>query len=543
MKKLLLLATMLFVASAMLVGCAGDPADTGAQSATGDSAAESSTDTTDGSGDMNGKDLTAAELEDGALYRISTNNQDKFEKQAMTVQNFGTEDNAMVKLDAYGRHLSQMWRAHKNADGTYSFENMASGLYMSIRNPESIKKEKKLSACLDGTNDQAKNWNVYTVDGSIDNCVIQNVFSSWYATAVSAKNADYAEQAEEYNGENTQTWAFKKVSDGDGEYPRMLVLSGDYIGTASCPEIIYHNGVYYNYNMSGSIAVKTSTDMVNWSFIEGKYALPSRPAWLKDIVAENDNGVTGIWAPGCYKIGDKFFLYYCSSSSGSRNSAIGVAVSDDPAKNDWKDLGLVVRSYDSKDKYGNKQTATDFNAIDPNVFIDDDGTPYLIYGSYWTGVYMKELNPNTGKFADPNATPVHLAEGKGELEAPYLVKHGDYYYLFVARGGLSKGTYYWSVSRSEKLEGPYVDMDGNSMLSGNGGSRLTEWKEGVQGVAHAQLFFGPDGQTYMVSESWVDRSKDDNGGPVNLTIGTVVWNKDGWPVTALDKNVLRALGD
>ena len=520
MKKLLFLAVAMLVVSAILVGC-GDGAVTDTRPQTGDTATDTSTDTNNGGGDVivDVNTLAMAELEDGALYRICTNDEETFKNEALTVQNFGIEDNSHVKLDLYGRHLSQIWRAHKNADGSYSFENMASGMYMSIKNPSRLK-EKKVTCCLEGTNDQAKTWNVYTVDGTIENCVIKNTFSSLFATAVaSTKDTSYAEQAETYSGELAQTWNFKKVSDGDGEYPRMLVLSGDFRGAASCPEIIYHNGVYYNYNMTGPITVKTSTDMLNWTLIEGKYALSSRPEWLSSIVKENDSGLCGIWAPGCYKIGDKFFLYYCSSSSGSRNSAIGVAVSDDPAKNDWKDLGLVIRSYDSKDKYGNKQTETDFNAIDPNVFIDDDGTPYLIYGSYWTGVYMKEL------------------------EAPYLIKHGNYYYLFIARGGLKKGTYYWAVARSEKLEGPYIDKEGNSMLSGNGGTRLTEWKEGIEGAAHAQLFFGPDGQTYMVSESWTYRgSDDDKSGPIQLTIGTVVWTDDGWPVTALDKNVLRTLG-
>lgn len=465
-----------------------------------------------------------AELEDGALYRISVNDKDTFEGGSITAMEFAMEDNAMLKVDLYGRHLSQVWKAHKNADGTYSFENMASRMYMSVRNPDNVKKEKKLSVCLEGTNDVAKTWNVYTLDGTIENCVIENVHSSLIATAVDTKNADYVQQ-EKYEKSDAQSWSFKKLSDGGGELPYMLVLSGANKGSASCPEIIYHNGVYYNYNMSSTIVVKTSPDLINWTKLD-KTALGTRPSWLTTVSAEGS-----IWAPGAYKIGNKFFLYYCTSSSGSQNSAIGVAVTDDPAKNEWSDQGLVIRSY---------HNVSDFNAIDPNVFIDDDGTPYLIYGSYWTGIYMRKLNAQTGKLADPDAAPIHLAKGQSDMEAPYLIKHGDYYYLFVARGGLKKGTYYWAVGRSDKLEGPYVDKDGKTMLSGNGGTRLTEWKEGIEGAAHAQLFVGPDGQCYMVSESWVDRSVDKP--QIRLAIGTVVWTQDGWPVTALDKNVLKTLG-
>lgn len=527
-KKLLLLTLVIVCISLFaFAACSQTPDDTTADSVTEE-------------GDNVPGEPVRAELEDGAIYRITINDEETFDGGAITAANFAMEDNAMLKLELYARHLSQLWKVHKNDDGTYSFENMASRMYMSVRNPENVKKEKKLSVCLEGTNDVAKSWEIYTSDGTIENCVIKNVHSGLLASVVSAKGVKTNYVQQENEGKGVQSWSFKKMSEGEGKYPYMLVLSGDNLGSASCPEIIYHNGVYYNYNMTGTITVKTSTDMLNWTKLD-KTALGTRPTWLKDIVAENDSGVTGIWAPGAYKIGDKFFLYYCSSSSGSQNSAIGVAISDDPAKNDWKDQGLVIRSYDSKDKYGKTQTASNFNAIDPNVFVDDDGTPYLIYGSYWTGVYMKKLDPQTGKFADPDAAPTHLAKGLSDMEAPYLIKHGNYYYLFVARGGLKKGTYYWAVGRSEKLEGPYVDKDGQTMLSGNGGTRLTEWKEGIEGAAHAQLFVGPDGQSYMVTESWVDRSVDNP--QIRLTIGTVEWTEDGWPVTALDKNVLKALGE
>ncbi len=530
-KKILLLCFMIILCSVLLLACTEGttPGDTDAGSVSDTDGGDDVTVGTDG--------LASAVFEEGALYRICVNEEQTFEKGALTVQNFGMEDNSIVKLDIYGRHLSQIWRACKNDDGTYSFENMASGMYMSIRNPDNFKKEKKLSACLDGTNDIAKKWKVYSLDGTIEKCVIENVHSELFATAAKAVTANYAEQAK-YEAKDTQTWNFKKVSDGKGEYPKMLVLSGDNQGSSSCPEILYHNGVYYNYNMTGPITLKTSEDMVHWTLHPDKYALSERPAWMTQV-----SGGTAIWAPGAYKIGDRFFLYYCTSSSGSRNSAIGVAVSDDPAKNDWQDLGMVIRSYNADTEIdGVMHKQSDFNAIDPNVFVDDDGTPYLIYGSYWTGVYMRKLDPATGKLADPEGAPVHLAQGNSDMEAPYLVKHGNYYYLFVARGGLKKGTYYWAVGRSEKLEGPYVDKDGQTMLSGNGGTRLTEWKEGIEGAAHAQCFTGPDGQSYMVSESWTFRDEDKNG-PIQLTIGTIVWTEEGWPVTALDKNVLKALGE
>ena len=503
---------------------------------------DTSTDTTAGDNMATLEGLSSAVLEDGALYVIKTVEDDEFVQHSLTVDNFGTENNCYVLLTMYGKSFSQVWRAIKNEDGTYSFENMASLLDLTLKNPGNFKKEKKISAALDGKNDNAKAWNVYTLDGTIENCVIENTFSSRVIDIKkSAASGDIFAQLETYNGSETQRWRFEKVSDGDGEYPYLLVLSGDYKGSSSCPEIIYHDGVYYNYNMTGAITVKTSTDLINWTKLT-KAALGSRPSWLADIVALNDNGVTGIWAPGAYKIGDKYFLYYCSSSSGSQNSCIGVAVTTDPSKNDWQDLGLVLRSYAAYDKFGNPQEKSNFNAIDPNVFIDDDGTPYLVYGSYWDGIFMRKLDPETGKLDEKDTTVHHLAKGDSDMEAPYLIKRGDYYYLFVARGGLKKGTYYWAVGRSESLFGPYVDKDGKTMLSGAGGTRLTSWKNGVVGVAHAQPFVDQDGTYYMVSESWPYRD-DEGSSTIQLHISKMVWTEDGWPVTVLGKNVLRELGE
>ena len=475
--------------------------------------------------------MKKVELEDGAIYRISTNSEeDEFEKGALTVDKFGTYDNSMIIIDMYGKHLSQLWRVHKNDDGTYSLENMASRMYLSIRSIDNYKKEKKLSACLDGTNDEAKKWNIYSVDGTIEKCVFENVYTSYIASGSynSVSHITYVQQ-EEYKSDAKQQWTFKKMDDGDKEYPYVLVLKGDYEGASSCPEILYYNGVYYNYNMTGPIALKTSTDLITWTRHPDQYALPSRPAWMNAV-----SGGDAIWAPGAYQIGDKYYLYYCTSSSGSQNSGIGVAVTSDPSKNDWQDLGLVIRSY----------TGSQYNCIDPNVIIDDDGTPYLVWGSYWEGIFMRKIDPSTGKLDETDTTMYHLAKGTSDMEAPYVIKHGDYYYLFTARGGLKKGTYYWAVGRSKTLTGPYVDKDGKSLLEG-GGTRLTEWKDGIEGVAHAQYFVDKDGTAYMVSESWEYREDPDDptskSSTIRLHISTIVWTDDGWPVTALDKNVLSAL--
>ena len=156
-KKLLLLTLVIVCISLFaFAACSQTPDDTTADSVTEE-------------GDNVPGEPVRAELEDGAIYRITINDEETFDGGAITAANFAMEDNAMLKLELYARHLSQLWKVHKNDDGTYSFENMASRMYMSVRNPENVKKEKKLSVCLEGTNDVAKSWEIYTSDGTIEN--------------------------------------------------------------------------------------------------------------------------------------------------------------------------------------------------------------------------------------------------------------------------------------------------------------------------------------------------------------------------------------
>ena len=94
------------------------------------------------------------------------------------------------------------------------------------------------------------------------------------------------------------------------------------------------------------------------------------------------------------------FLYYCLSSFGHNASAIGLMTNGafDPLKpgEGWRDQGLVLMSRDGDD----------FNAIDPFRIDTSDGRAYLAFGSFWSGIKLSELNPETGKLIRTDA-PTH----------------------------------------------------------------------------------------------------------------------------------------
>ena len=80
----------------------------------------------------------------------------------------------------------------------------------------------------------------------------------------------------------------------------------------------------------------------------------------------------------------------------------------------------------------------DYNAIDPAVVRSDDGTLWMAFGSFWTGIKLIELDPRTGKRIAGNS-PVYDLAHKEQIEAVALYRHGDYWYQFVNWGWCCRG--------------------------------------------------------------------------------------------------------
>jgi arabinan endo-1,5-alpha-L-arabinosidase len=265
-----------------------------------------------------------------------------------------------------------------------------------------------------------------------------------------------------------------------------------------------------------------SKDLVKWE--PGPRVFESAPAWIAEAVPANRN--LNYWAPDVIHVGDRYLLYYSASTFGKSTSAIGVVTNPtldpaDPAYH-WTDQGMVVQSHEG----------SDFNTIDPSAFLDDNGTLWLSFGSYWSGIKLVQLDPRTGKRSDPQAPLVSLAYNKS-IEASCLYKHAGSYYLFVNWGSCCQGvksTYNIRVGRSRKITGPYLDKDGNDMLHG-GGTLFLGNQGPLFGPGHAG-FLVDHGQTWFTSDFEGDTRM---GGKATLAIMPLEW-KSGWPkVRLVDK--------
>lgn len=292
------------------------------------------------------------------------------------------------------------------------------------------------------------------------------------------------------------------------------------------PCIINDKGTYHLFCTSqlregkGLIYWRTSPDLVTWTF-KGS-VMPVIPEWVEMAIP----GVRGIWAPDVAWFNGRFHIYYSASTFGSNQSVIGLVTSptldpSDPAFG-WTDAGKIV---------GSVQTDT-YNAIDPNHVIAADGRHWLSFGSFWSGLKIIELDPATGKLKKANALPRTIAGRKnpGAIEAPVIIRKGDYYYLFASFDFCCRGansTYYTVVGRSKSVEGPYVDRDGRKMKDG-GGSIVLHADQDKTG-----RFKGP-GHVDILQDGYVEHIvyhayDSQNGGRPTLRIQRLTW-QDGWPV-------------
>lgn len=271
---------------------------------------------------------------------------------------------------------------------------------------------------------------------------------------------------------------------------------------------------WYVFSTGNGIVCRTSPDLRTWS--DGGPVFKEMPAWHREIVS----GQKGhLWAPDIIRRGDRFLLYYSVSSWGKNVSAIGLASNTtlDPKNHSyqWKDEGIIVRSND-KDPY---------NAIDPQLFADPDGSLWMTFGSFWGGIQLIELDPKTGLRHPERGNVRQLAWNK-TIEAPALLKHGKFYYLFVNWGLCCRGldsTYEIRVGRSEKVTGPYQDRDGNELATGGGSLFLGSEGDRV-GPGHPS--FVPEKTSTRIFFHYYDRQR---AGMATLGHGSLRWREDGWP--------------
>jgi arabinan endo-1,5-alpha-L-arabinosidase len=283
------------------------------------------------------------------------------------------------------------------------------------------------------------------------------------------------------------------------------------------PRIIKSGDSFYLFSTGNGIPIRRSSDLISWQRLGSVFTDP--PAWANKEFPHTRY----FWAPDISFFDGMYHLYFAVSRFGKNNSAIGLMTNTTLDPNDanykWVDQGKVAETH----------VGDDWNAIDPSVTFDRDNNPWLVMGSFWTGIKLRRLDAHTGLTSADDSKLYSLARrpAPDALEAGYMIRHGEFYYLFVSFDYCCRGirsTYKTMVGRSKEITGPFTDISGHPMLEG-GGSLLLASRDNVIGPGHASVLHADD-KDWLVHHFY----DANNHARATLQIHPLTWNTDEWPV-------------
>lgn len=372
---------------------------------------------------------------------------------------------------------------------------------------------------------------------------------------------------------NLSTWAQRGQWNLANVHDPSVVLGDDGYYYMYCTDAGYGNPQAGH----GHFHCRRSADLVNWQYIGA--TMNETPAWVmtklneirKEMGLGNSTANTndyGYWAPCVRKVRSGLYrMYYAIVVPGtidgdgtwSERAFIGLMETADLASNNWQDKGFVITNYSDKElnfrvKADNWQGCYyKYNAIDPSFIITPEGEHWLLYGSWHSGFAAVQLNAETGKtIVDPLPNPWGAANeaayGKriftrkaGDrwqgAEAPEVVWHDGYYYLFMAYDALDV-PYNTRVVRSEKIDGPYKSIEGVNVTNGGEAFPILthpykfQGSQGWVGISHCAVFDDGKGNWYYASQQRFPATAGGNV-PNAVMLGgvrSIKWLANGWPV-------------
>lgn len=301
------------------------------------------------------------------------------------------------------------------------------------------------------------------------------------------------------------------------------------------PTIIQEGNTYYLVStdttqpLTSGVPIRSSKDLIHWKF--EKTALDGVPK-----EAQQWSHAKQLWAPDILKVGSEYRMYYSASTFGSTRSMIGLATATD-ILGDWQDQGEIVKT--------NAEIA-DNNAIDANICFDRKNNQWLVYGSFFGGIYLLPIDSHSGKPTQEGygkKIAVRPQSVEGAIEGPFIFYHEstDCFYLFVSFDSLND-SYNIRVGRSKEIEGPYLDYWGHEMTDSItdpnevGTKMIGSYQVGemppLYGPGHNSIFVDKKTQqTFVVHHV---RRKPFSA-DFFLQIRPLFWLEDGWPVVGISE--------
>ncbi len=351
------------------------------------------------------------------------------------------------------------------------------------------------------------------------------------------------------------------------------------------------DGYYYMYQTDASYGnahtghghffSRRSKNLVDWEFMG--VTMSTLPSWVKTKLNEiranmglsastvnfSDETQFGFWAPCARRVSSNLYrMYYVITVPGTINgdntwserAFIGMMETSTPSNvSSWVDKGYVITNASDKGLNFNVKSNDwancyfKYNAIDPSYIITSSGEHWLVYGSWHSGFAAVQLNASTGmplkELGNPWGTDIS-AYGKlintrqmgnrwQSSEAPEVVYHDGYYYMFMAYDELSVA-YNTRVVRSKNIDGPYVGIDGTDVTN-NGGDAYPivthpyKFSKGYGwvGISHCAVFDDGNGNWFFSSQGRFPANVGGNtysNAIMKGQVRSIRWTSDGWPV-------------
>lgn len=283
------------------------------------------------------------------------------------------------------------------------------------------------------------------------------------------------------------------------------------------PFVLFNDGRYYLYGTTANDGFKywTSPDLVNWT--AGGYAYQR---------AADAPQAGSYWAPEVIRHQDKFYMVYSCEPKVPQGEKkffrMNLAVSDRP-EGPFTDLHAPWLPYA-------------YSTIDGDIFVDDDGTPYLyfaavgkrekpetyIYGLIYGVELERDLSAPVGPvfrcteasqdWENPFSTDTRCNEGA------FVFKRGSTYYMTYSANRWNDPFYSIGCATATAPRGPWTKPATNPLVG-------EDKKIGLSGPGHSCMVPSPDGsEMFIVYHAHVNPDKP---GARNVNIDRVVFDEKG----------------
>ena len=311
------------------------------------------------------------------------------------------------------------------------------------------------------------------------------------------------------------------------------------------------DGTYYAFGTH--FAVASSPDLLKWeqkasdgewTKLYGTSHGTSSTGWwsvLSQAHAHAGGTMASTWAPDVNYYEGKYYMYVSVTAAfGSSRSAI-CRVEADSVMGPYSNEVLIVTS----DGSGKS------NAIDPELFYDKDGGLWMVYGSTYGGIFIKELYNSGENWGLPKEEGIgkNIWGNGNNVEGPFIFYSAetDYYYLMTSYGALMY-SYNMRLARSKNPNGPYEDITGTDVATINGGGAggnkvagsfkfASQNGEGWAAIGHNSVIKDELGRYFVVAHARrqgtfkKDTEEDAGVTPAHrLMVYQLYFNEDSWPV-------------